>query len=153
MTTRPRLKDRLFSAVSTLGALIILFVGFSRGNPKVAIFGALFFLGYGVLHSVTRRLTPAARLVTGHEADQAERMTQFKATQLAGQVALLIAAIGVVLELTLSWPPALWIAGSAMAVVATFVLGLWFFSPSRTRGRAGGAAQQPSAASGRSRTT
>ncbi|WP_134774352.1 hypothetical protein [Ornithinimicrobium flavum] len=137
MAARPRLQDRLFTALTTLGALVVLVVGLSRGNTKVAVFGALFFLGYGVLHSVTRRLTPAARLVTGSEADHAERMAQFRATRLAGQVALVIAAVGVVLELTVQWEPGLWVAGTALLVMAAFVAGLWIFSrgPARERDR------------------
>lgn len=127
-THRPRLKDRLFTALCTLGALVILVAGFSRGNTKVAIFGALFFLGYGTLHSVTRRLTPAARLVTGSETDHAERLAQFRATRLAGQAALLVAAVGVALELAVQWEPGLWVAGTALLVVAAFVAGLWFYS-------------------------
>ena len=124
MASRPRLKDRLFTALCTLGALVVLVAGLSRGNTKVAIFGALFFLGYGVLHSVTRRLTPAARLLSGSEADHAERLAQFRATRTAGQVALGIALVGLVLEFTLQWEPGLWVAGTALLVVAA----LWFFS-------------------------
>ena len=131
MAHRPRLKDRLFTALCTLGAVVVLVAGFSRGNTKVAIFGALFFLGYGVLHSVTRRLTPAARLLSGSEADHGERLAQFRATRTAGQVALGLALVGVVLELTLQWEPGLWVAGAALLVVAAFVGGLWFFSRSR----------------------
>lgn len=130
---RPRLKDRIFTLVTTLAAVAIFVAGMSRGNTKVAIFGALFFLGYGVLHAVTRRLTPAARLLSGSEADQAEALAQFRATRLAGQVALGVAALGVALELTLQWPPALWVAGTALLVVAVFVAGLWFYGR-RARG-------------------
>jgi hypothetical protein len=149
MAARPRLQDRLFTALTTLGALVVLVVGLSRGNTKVAVFGALFFLGYGVLHSVTRRLTPAARLVTGSEADHAERMAQFRATRLAGQAALVVAAVGVVLELTLQWEPGLWVAGTALLVVAAFVAGLWIFSRGNAgeRGGAGDGTSRGNAAS------
>lgn len=128
MANSPRLKDRLFTALCTLGALVVLVAGFSRGNTKVAIFGALFFLGYGTLHSVTRRLTPAARLVTGNEADHADRLAQFKALRVAGQAALLIAAVGVALEVAIQWEPGLWVAGATLLVVVAFVAGLWFHS-------------------------
>lgn len=129
---RPPLKDRLFTALCTLGALVILVAGLSRGNYRVAILGALFFLGYGVLHAVSRRLTPAARLMSGSEADHAERMAQFRATRLAGQLALLLAAVGITLDLTLDWLPGLVMAGTALAVVAGFVGALWFYG-SRAR--------------------
>ncbi|MGD8150774.1 hypothetical protein [Ornithinimicrobium sp. Y1694] len=128
MANRPRLKDRLFTLLCTAAAVVVLIGGFSRGNTKVAIFGALFFLGYGVLHSVTRRLTPAARLLTGDETDQRERLAQFRATRTAGQIALAIAAIAVVLELTIQWEPGIWVAGACLLVVAGFVAALWFFS-------------------------
>jgi hypothetical protein len=127
MATRPRLQDRMFALLSTLAAAAIFVVGISRGNARVAVLGALFFLGYGVLHSVTRRLAPAARLVTGSEADAAERLAQWRATRLAGQVALGVAAVGVGLELVLQWPPALWISGTALLVVAAFAAGLWLY--------------------------
>lgn len=161
MAARPRLQDRLFTALTTLGALVVLVVGLSRGNTKVAVFGALFFLGYGVLHSVTRRLTPAARLVTGSGADHAERMAQFRATRLAGQVALAVAAVGVVLELSLQWEPGLWVAGTALLVLTAFVAGLWFFSRGGQRERGGApresaprrGASRPDAARGTSRPT
>ncbi|ANS79856.1 hypothetical protein SGUI_2460 [Serinicoccus hydrothermalis] len=130
MPARPRLKDRLLTILTTLAAVVIFVAGISRGNTRVAVLGALFFLGYGVLHAVTRRLEPAARLLTGSEADRAEAMAQFRATRLAGQGALLIALVGVVLEFTLQWPPGLWVAGTALAVLAIFVGGLWWFSRS-----------------------
>ena len=126
MASRPRLKDRLFTLLCTVGAAAILLAGASRGNLKVGLVGAAFFLGYGVLHSVTRRLTPAARLLTGSEADRAEQLAQFRATRLAGQVALALAAVGVVLELTTAWSPALWVAGTALVIVAVFTGALWF---------------------------
>lgn len=127
MANSPRLKDRLFALLTTLAAAAIFVAGMSRGNTKVAVLGALFFLGYGVLHSVTRRLTPAARLLSGSEADAAERLAQFRATRTAGQVALGVAAVGVVLELAVQWAPALWVSGTALLVVAAFVAALWFF--------------------------
>lgn len=126
MASRPRLKDRLFSLLCTVGAAAFLLAGASRGNLKVGVVGAAFFLGYGVLHALTRRLTPGARLLTGSEADQAERLAQFRATRLAGQAALALAATGVVLELTTGWAPALWVAGTALAIVAVFTGALWF---------------------------
>ena len=136
MASRPALRDRLFTALCTLGALVVLVAGLSRGNAKVAVFGALFFLGYAVLHSVTRRLTPAVRLLSSSEADHAERLAQFRATRLAGQGALLIALVGVIMELTVQWTPGLWVAGTALLVVAVFVAGLWGYSrhaPGRDR--------------------
>ena len=126
MASRPRLKDRLFTLLCTVGAAAILLAGASRGNLRVGLVGAAFFLGYGVLHSVTRRLTPAARLLTGSEADRAERLAQFRATRLAGQVALALAAVGVVLELATGWTPALWVAGTALVIVGVFAAALWF---------------------------
>ncbi|WP_151526432.1 hypothetical protein [Serinicoccus kebangsaanensis] len=128
MPARPRLKDRLFTVLTTLAAVAIFVAGISRGNTRVAVLGAAFFLGYGVLHAVTRRLEPAARLLTGSEADRAEAMAQFRATRLAGQGALLIALVGVILEFTLQWAPGLWVAGTALVVLALFVGGLWWFS-------------------------
>lgn len=127
MSSRPRLQDRLFTLLTTLAAAVFFVAGMSRGNTRVAVVGALFFLGYGVLHSVTRRLTPAARMLSGSEADQAERLAQFRATRTAGQVALALAAAGLVLELAVQWPPALWVAGAALLVVAAFVAALWFY--------------------------
>ena len=128
MATRPRLKDRLFTLVTTLAAVVIFVAGMSRGNTRVAIIGALFFLGYGVLHSVTRRLEPAARLLTGSEADRAEALAQFRAIRLAGQGALLLALVGLILEFTVQWGPGLWVAGTVLTVLALFVGGLWFYS-------------------------
>lgn len=126
MASRPRLKDRLFTLLCTLGGAAILLAGAARGNLKVGLVGAAFFLGYGVLHSVTRRLTPGARLLTGSEADRAEQLAHLRATRLAGQAALALAAAGVVLELTTGWAPALWVAGTALLVVAVFTGALWF---------------------------
>ncbi len=127
MASRPRLKDRLFTLITTAGAAVIFVAGMSRGNTRVAVVGALFFLGYGVLHSVTRRLTPAARMLSGSEADHAERLAQFRATRTAGQAALAVAAVGVALDLALQWPPALWVSGTALLLVASFVGALWFW--------------------------
>lgn len=132
MARRPALKDRLFTAVCTLGALVFLVAGFSRGHPKAALLGAGFCLGYAVLQSVTRRLTPAARLLSS-EAEHAERVVQFRATRLAGSVALAVAAVGLVLEMTVGWEPAVWVAGTALVVVASFVAGLWGFSRTQRR--------------------
>lgn len=138
---RPALKDRLVTGLCVLGALVVLVGGLSRGNPRVAFAGAAFFLGYAVLQSVSRRLLPAARLVSGHEADHAERMAQFRATRLAGQAALLVAAAGLALELGIGWEPGLWVAGAALLVVAVFVGALAWFSP--RAGRAPRAARDP----------
>jgi hypothetical protein len=133
MASRPRLKDRLLTLLTTLGAVAFFVVGVSRGNLRVAVIGALFFLGYGVLHGVTRRLEPAARLVTGSEVDQAERLVQFRATRLAGQGALVVAAAGVLAEFTVQWEPGIYVAGTALLVLAIFVGGLWFFSRAARR--------------------
>ena len=62
--------------------------------------------------------------MTGDGADAAERLAQFRATQLAGQVALGTALVGLVLDLVLEWEPGLWVAGTALVVVAAFVAGL-----------------------------
>lgn len=117
----------MFSLLATLGAVVVFVVGMSRGNTRFAVVGALFFLGYGALHAATRRLTPGARLMTGDGADAAERLAQFRATRLAGQVALGVALLGLVLDLVLQWEPGLWVAGSSLVVVAAFVAGLWAF--------------------------
>ncbi|GGK78698.1 hypothetical protein [Ornithinimicrobium pekingense] len=135
MPSRPRLQDRLFTILTTLGAAAIFVAGMSRGNTRVAVLGAVFFLGYGVLHAVTRRLTPAARMLSGSEADHAERLAQFRATRTAGQVALGLAAVGLALELAVQWPPALWVSGTALLVVAVFVAALWFFGRRAHAGR------------------
>jgi uncharacterized membrane protein len=127
MPSRPRLQDRLFTLLTTAGAAAFFVVGMSRGSTRVAVLGAVFFLGYGVLHSVTRRLTPAARMLSSSEADDAERLAQFRATRTAGQVALGVAGLGLVLDLALQWPPALWVSGTALLVVAVFVAALWFY--------------------------
>ncbi|SOC56842.1 hypothetical protein [Ornithinimicrobium cerasi] len=128
MAPSPRLKDRLFTLLCTGAAAAVLLAGASRGNLRVGVVGACFFLGYGVLHSVTRRLTPAARLLTGDEADVAERLAQFRATRAAGQAALGLALGGILLDLAVGWEPGLWVAGACLVVVATFVAALWFFS-------------------------
>lgn len=133
MASSPRLKDRLLTWLTTLGAVAFFIVGISRGNVRVAVVGALFFLGYGVLHAVIRRLEPSARLVTGREADQRERVAQFRATQLAGQGALAVAALGVLAEFSVQWEPGLYVAGTALLVLAFFVGGLWFFSRAARR--------------------
>ncbi|QDO87310.1 hypothetical protein FNH13_02325 [Ornithinimicrobium ciconiae] len=122
-----RLKDRLFVGLCVLAAVAVVLFALSRGNPRAAAIGGGLFLGYAVLHSVVRRLEPAARLVTGHEADQAERLTQFRAMRTAGQMALLVAVVGVALALFADWDTGLWVAGTAVVVVASFVVALWWF--------------------------
>lgn len=131
MPARPLLKDRLFTLLCTAAAAAFLLAGASRGNLRVGLVGAAFFLGYAALHSVTRRLAPAARLLTGDEADGAERLAQFRATRTAGQAALGLALLGLVLDLSTGWEPGLWVAGACLLVVAAFVGGLWFFSRRR----------------------
>ncbi|HLS44385.1 MAG TPA: hypothetical protein VK045_03020 [Ornithinicoccus sp.] len=130
-TGRPaRLKDRLFTGLCVLAAFAVAFVALSRGNPKAAALGAGLFLGYAVLHSVVRRLEPAARLVSGHEADAQERRAQFRATRTAGQTALVLAVVGVALSIFGDWETGLWVAGTALVVLASFVVALWFFGRS-----------------------
>lgn len=123
----PRLRDRLFTGLCVLAAFVVVFVGLSRGNPRAAAIGGGLFLGYAVLHAVVRRIEPAARLATGHETDATERLTQFRATRAAGQTALVVAVVGVALALFADWDTGLWVAGSVVLVVATFVAGLWWF--------------------------
>lgn len=121
----PRLKDRLFTALCVLAAVAVAVIGLSRGNGKAGLIGAAVFLGYAALQVVTRRLTPAARLLTGNEADDRERLAQFRATRLAGQVAMLLAGIAALLTLTIDWGPGPWVAGACGVVLAGFVGGLW----------------------------
>ncbi|WP_114907918.1 hypothetical protein [Ornithinimicrobium murale] len=123
----PRLRDRLFTGLCVLCAFGVVFLALSRGNPRAAVIGGVLFLGYAVLHAVVRRLEPAARLATGQEADAAERLTQFRATRTAGQVALVTAVVGVALSLFADWDTGLWVAGAAVLVVASFVVALWWF--------------------------
>lgn len=124
---RPRLRDRLFTGLCVLLALAVVVLALSRGNPRAAAIGGGLFLGYAVLHSVVRRLEPAARLASGHEADAAERLAQFRATRTAGQTALVIAVVGVALSLFADWDTGLWVAGTAVLLVASFVVALWWF--------------------------
>lgn len=128
---RPRLRDRLFTGLCVLAALAVVFLALSRGNPRAAVIGGGLFLGYALLHSVVRRLEPAARLVSGSEADGPERLAQFRATRTAGQTALLVAAVGVTLSLFSDWDTGLWVAGTAVLVVASFVVALWWFGRAR----------------------
>lgn len=122
-----RLKDRLFTGLCVMAAFAVVFVALSRGNPRAAAIGGGLFLGYAVLHRVVRRIEPAARVVSGHEADTAERLVQYRATRAAGQTALLVAVIGVGLALFADWDPGLWVAGTGVLVVASFVTALWWF--------------------------
>ena len=52
----------------------------------------------------------------------------FRATILS---ALLAAAVGLALELGVGWGPGLWVAGTALLVIAVFVGGLAWFRPRR----------------------
>jgi len=126
-----RLRDRLFTGLCVLAAVAVVLFALSRGNPRAAAIGGGLFLGYAVLHAVVRRLEPAARLVTGHEADDADRLVQFRATRTAGQVSLLVAVVGVALALFAEWSTGLWVAGTAVLVVASFVGALWWFGRAR----------------------
>ncbi|NLG21489.1 MAG: hypothetical protein GX555_08695 [Actinomycetales bacterium] len=128
---RLRLRDRLFTGLCVLAAVAVVLFALSRGNPRAAAIGGGLFLGYAVLHAVVRRLEPAARLVTGHEADDADRLVQFRATRTAGQVSLLVAVVGVALALFAEWSTGLWVAGTAVLVVASFVGALWWFGRAR----------------------
>lgn len=131
MASRPTLKDRLFTLLCTAGAIVLVVVGLSRGNWRLAVFGALFFAGYAVLHGAARRLTPAARLVSGVEADDRERRAQFRATVLTGQVSLGVAVVAALVDILVGWAPGLWIAGTALLVIAVFVGALSFFGRRR----------------------
>lgn len=126
MARRVPLKDRLFSGLCLLGAVVVLMVGVSRGNARAGLIGAAILLGYAVLQSVSRRLTPGARLITGSEADERERRAQLLATRSAGQSAIGIAAVGVLVSLVWDWSTGLWVAGATMLVVASFVASLWW---------------------------
>ncbi len=124
----PRVKDRLFSLICLVAAAVVLVVGFSRGNPRVALGGAAILIGYAVLQSVATRLTPGARLLVGSEADAQERLVQFKATRLAGQTAVGIAIVGVALSIIWNWDVGLWVAGACGLVLSTFVGALVYYS-------------------------
>ncbi len=142
MPLPPRVKDRLFTLLCFACAALVLVVGFSRGNTKVALGGAAVFVGYAVLHSVARRLTPGARMLMGSEADAQERMVQFKATRLAGQMALCLAILGVAISVLWDWAAGLWIAGACGVVVMTFIGGLWHFTRAARSGRSVGGSGQ-----------
>ena len=131
-TRKPRrLKDRLFTGLCVLAAFVVAFFALSRGNPRAAAIGAGLFLGYAVLHGVVRRLEPAARMASGLGADERERLVHYRATRTAGQTALALAAVGIAMSLFARWDTGLWVAGSAMAVLAAFVISLWFFGRER----------------------
>lgn len=126
----PRLRDRLFTGLCLLAAGAVVLLALWRGNPRAAVIGGGLFLGYAVLHAVVRRLEPAARLATGHEVDTAERLAQFRATRTAGQTALVLAVAGLAMSLLGNWDAGLWVAGTAVLVVASFVVALWWFGRS-----------------------
>lgn len=128
MPIKPGVKDRLFTLLCIIAAGVVLIFGFSRGNPRVALGGAAILLGYAALQTVARRLTPGARMMMGSEADAQERLVQFKATRLAGQVAVAFTLLGIVFALLWDWNAGLWIAGACGLVLVTFVGGLVYFS-------------------------
>lgn len=127
----PRLRDRLATGLCVAAAVVIALVGVSRGNARAGLVGAGVFLGYAVVQATARRLTPAARLLTGHEAEDREVLAQFRATRLAGSTALAVAAVGVVLSWTVDWGPGLWVAGAALLVLVAFAGGLWWYARAR----------------------
>ncbi len=128
MPLSPRVKDRLFTLLCLTAAVAVLVIGFSRGNPRIAIGGAAVFVAYAVLQSVARRLTPGARMLMGSEADAQERFIQFKATQLAGQVAVGLVILGVTLSLFWEWNVGLWVAGACSLILGAFLGGLVYFT-------------------------
>lgn len=128
MPVKPRVKDRLFTLLCIVGAAAILIFGFSRGNPRVALGGAAILLGYAALQSVARRLTPGARVLMGSEADAQERLVQFKATRLAGQMAIVLTLLGVAIAVLWDWNVGLWVAGACSLVLVSFVAGLVYFT-------------------------
>ncbi|MGC1208224.1 MAG: hypothetical protein WA880_09770 [Ornithinimicrobium sp.] len=128
MPIKPGVKDRLFTLLCIIAAAVVLIFGFSRGNPRVALGGAAILLGYAALQTVARRLTPGARMLMGSEADAQERLVQFKATRLAGQVAVAFTLLGIVGALLWNWNAGLWIAGACGLVVVAFVGGLVYFT-------------------------
>lgn len=130
----PRVKDRLFTLLCLIAAVAVLVIGFSRGNPKVAIGGAAVFMGYAVLQSAARRLTPGARMLMGSEADAQERLIQFKATRLAGQAAVALVILGVVFSLFWDWNAGLWVAGACSLILIAFVGGLVYFTKAAKSG-------------------
>lgn len=122
-----RLKDRLLTAFCVLAAIAVAILGLSRGNPRAAAIGAGIFLGYALLHAVMRRLEPTARLVSGLTSDENERLVHYKATRTAGQTALGLAVVGIAMSMFPRWDTGLWIAGTALLILASFVVGLWWF--------------------------
>lgn len=128
----PRVKDRLFVLLCLIAAVAVLVIGFSRGNPRVAIGGAAVFTGYAILQSVARRLTPGARMLMGSEADAQERFIQFKATRLAGQVAVALVILGMTLSLFWDWNVGLWVAGACSLILGAFLGGLVYFTRAAT---------------------
>lgn len=124
MPVKPQVKDRLFRLLCVVAAVAVLVIGFSRGNPRVAIGGAAVFLGYALLQWVAQRLTPGARVLIGSEADAQERLIQFRATQRAGQVAVALVIVGVAVSLFWDWETGLWVAGACSLVLATFIISL-----------------------------
>ncbi len=139
MPTKPGVKDRLFTLLCIVAAAVVLLFGFSRGNPRVALGGAAILLGYAALQTVARRLTPGARMLMGSEADAQERLVQFKATRLAGQVAIGFTLLGVVFAVIWNWNAGLWVAGACATVLLTFVGGLLYFTrAARTPSSPGG---------------
>jgi hypothetical protein len=128
VTVGAQLKHRVFTLLCVLAAVAVLLIGISRGNARAGLVGAAVFLGYAVVQAVARRITPAARLLTGREADDREILAQYRATRLAGWVALVVAGLGVVLGLASGWDAGLYAAGAATLVVAAFAGGLWWYA-------------------------
>ncbi len=127
MAARPALKDRLFTGLCVLAALASVLLGVSRGNAKAGLLGAGLFLGYAALQGVTRRLVPAARLVSGSEADRREQLAHYRATRTAGQAGLVIAAAALVVAMSVDWEPGFWVAGTSVVMMAAFAASLWWF--------------------------
>lgn len=118
------LKHRIFIALCFAAAVVVLVFGLSRGNPKGALISAGVLIGYALLQDVSMRLTPTARLVSGQEADGAERMVHYTATKQAGQAAMVVAGVGAIGLLVLDWAPGLWLVVASGAIVLTFVVSL-----------------------------
>lgn len=123
-----RVRHRLLVGLCLAFAVLLAFLGLSRGNTRFALVAPAILLVYAGVLVLAQRYGPGARMLTGSAGDAVELDVVTRARTVAWNTGLLTCLVGVGFGLGAGWEPGLWFAVPGGVLLFSWVGALLWYA-------------------------